>query len=260
VNVTSRTISAATVVNRLVLYILCTFFAAASAVSQFEGVISMKVAMRNGDSLESGWYRLSVRGNLLRTDLTDAQGAGSAFQGAFIYRGDTHTLSMINRADKSCTDIRLKPQEASQAATAPGSNLKPTGKTDQLLGYPCDEFTVVEEGRISRILATKKFGGVYGGLARAFSTGGGGVAEADWSADLAALGYFPLRIVTTAGDVTEQIQEVTAVQPGAVPDSCFAPPAGYTRTAVDFDLGKILQGMGGDNSTGADTSDTTGHH
>jgi hypothetical protein len=246
--------------NRFLLYLLCTVFAAASAVSQFEGVISMKVAMRNGDSLESGWYRLSVRGNLLRTDLTDAQGAGNGFQGAFIYRGDTHTLSMINRADKTCTDIKLKAQEASQPAQTSGSNLKLTGKTDELLGYPCDEFTVIEDGRTSMILATKQFGGVYGGLARAFSTGGGGVAEADWSADLAALGYFPLRIITTAGDVTEQIQEVTSVQPGAVPDSCFAPPAGYTRTAVDFDLGKILQGIGGENPQGTEPSDTSNHH
>jgi hypothetical protein len=246
--------------NRTLFCSLLLFSIVSLADAQFEGVIVMKVAMRGRDSLETGWYRLSVKRNLLRTELTGAEGVPTDSQGIFIYRGDSHTLSMLNRADHSCTDIRLGDHDQPHAAHAgsSGTSLVATGKKDPVLGYPCDGFLVDEPGRKSTILATDKFGAVYGGLARAFSTGGGGVEEADWSEELATRGYFPMKIVTMSGDVTEQVQEVTSVAPGAVPDSLFEPPSGYTRIPVDLDLGKILQGIGGgktDDSGGRDSSD-----
>ena len=59
----------------------------------------MKVAMRNGDSLQSGWYRLSVRDNLLRTELTGPLGERADSQGVFIYRIEYGGRSMVYATD-----------------------------------------------------------------------------------------------------------------------------------------------------------------
>jgi hypothetical protein len=220
---------------------------------QFEGVIGMKVAITSGDTADAVWYRLTVKNNLLLTEMTHPHDTAGGQQGAFIYRGDRHVLCIINPSEKSYTEITLHDETDSSSgdrSSAGGTahSLLPTGLKSTILGYPCEEFIVREDGRESRIMATTAFGPVYGGLAKAFSSGSGGVGEADWSVELAARNYFPMTIVTTYRGKVEQSQEVFQVEPRKIPGSQFEPPEGYTRQVVDLDLGKIIQKFGTDSS------------
>jgi len=79
-----------------------------------------------------------------------------------------------------------------------------------------------------------------------FGPMGGKRKPAAWEAELRSKGFFPLRTVMKGRKGREDKMEVVNVEKTSLPDSFFAPPAGYKKFEMPG-MGGLLQGLGGKN-------------
>ncbi|HUL42753.1 MAG TPA: DUF4412 domain-containing protein [Bacteroidota bacterium] len=230
---------------------------------QFQGILDMKVVATSADTVQTATYRLQIGGSNIAAEFHDSE--PSMPNGKFIFRGDRNVLWIVDDDSKNYIEMSTASQEGQdrpkggQQADS-GEKLRPTGKTQKMLGYPCEELVTHEHGAEVRILATTKLGDVYEGLSRSLGQLGGRNegSAGGWEHQLAALKMFPLKVTTTHDVRTRETQEVTAITPAAVDSTVFLPPEGYKKELLDMNMEKMLDEM--KNQAGTDsTADTTGN-
>ena len=83
-----------------------------------------------------------------------------------------------------------------------------------------------------------------GGNPMAGMFGGGGKKSANaakWEEALKGKGGFPLRVISRDAKGKQSFKmEATKIEPGSLPDSLFAPPAGYEKFAMP-DFGSMFK-------------------
>ena len=222
------------------------FLVPAPGLSQYEGVLEMKVSMAEGDSIHSSTYRLHVQKGKLAATLSAGSGGGAG-GGAFIFRGDRKLLWIVNDDQKSYLEVSMKDVDTSSGKAAPAdeSKLERTGKRKTILGYACDEFVVQGETEQIQLWATSKLGNVYEGLLKSLGELGSAQMkdQAGWEAQLSAMKLFPLELVTSRNGVLYQTQEVTKIETKKLPSTMFEPPRGYKKESLDLNMEKLMKQM-----------------
>ncbi|WP_221032705.1 DUF4412 domain-containing protein [Actomonas aquatica] len=129
--------------------------------------------------------------------------------------------------------------EATDRAASAGE-LKNTGETTEILGYTCTKYIYEEDQGPVEIWATDQLG-QFMAMPKGNPMQGGGAVKTGWESAIKG-NFFPMRLVALTKRGKERMRwEVTAVKPMSIPDSAFAPPAGYKP----FDMGAMMQGLGG---------------
>jgi hypothetical protein len=125
---------------------------------------------------------------------------------------------------------------AKKASSEKMPELVKTGRTETILGYKCEEYTITDRGTTTEMWVTDKLGTYMGASA---SKGGGMMGRAAasaspaWEAMLKRDGFFPLRVLSRDKNNKETFRmEAKEVQPRSVADSEFQPPAGYQKFAM----------------------------
>jgi hypothetical protein len=223
----------------------------ATAPAQVEGQIDMKMTRSSEGKRMGVLYSMFVKGDLLAAK-TNGGGMGLK-TGKFIFRGDKKTLWVIDDEKKSCLEIPLTGDEKSPKGRtkkdierAARVKIEKTGKTDNLLGYPCSEWITEDEGKVTHIWGTSRLGNIYDGLMKSFEKMNPGLEEnrmEGWEGELAKMKIFPVKIVSIKEGDTLETQEVTNIDSRSVPASMFEIPSGYKKEALDANVGKLMQQM-----------------
>jgi hypothetical protein len=106
-----------------------------------------------------------------------------------------------------------------------------TGKTDTVLGHPCEVIVAKSEGRETEICGAKGIGFFSGG----HSMGRPGMSRSSddapaWTKELREQGFFPLRVVTKDGEGHEiQRMDATKIEKKVLDAGLFVPPTDYHK-------------------------------
>lgn len=241
-----------------------------AAQAQFEGVIDMKMTMFSDEKPKDIFYTISVQDHNLAMTMKGMTETGEKGEkGRFIFRGDSKVLWILSDESKSYMEISLKDEQKrkrSEKAAKPADLGRRTGKTETILGYPCEEWIVEEKenDEVTHVWATSKLGGVYEWMMQSMKDAGGPGAADDmegWEKDFVARHLFPLKVITKEGGKVTQQQEVTRIEKTSVPKSMFEAPEGYTKQSLGLDMQKMMKEMqeqmekGQRDKEEADTSD-----
>jgi hypothetical protein len=205
------------------------------AVTAFEGRISFSMTAEKGHTLPMDY---SMKGQKQRIDMS-AEG----HEVSTIMDPAKLEMTMLMHEQKMYMVMPLKgvAEKASEAAEKyadPDVDVESTGKTEKILGHTCNQILVTEKKRrtVTELWLAPDLG-MFMGLGNNQGGGGGmfghkssSATAAKWEEALKGKAGFPLRVVTrdTKGKETYRM-EATKVEPGSLPDSLFAPPAGYQK-------------------------------
>ena len=203
--------------------------------AQFEGTIDMKMVSQRDDKQAEMLYTMYVKKDMLAADVKGQD--ESMGGGRFIFRGDKKVFWIINDQEKNYLEMSFKED---QRDTGKGEmkkhkkekiNIHPTGKTQTILGYACEEWEMKEGDEVKSVWGTKKLGNVYEGIAKSFDQLGkrGSKEDEDEWVQLAHMDIFPLKIVSAENGKVQETQEVTKIESKALPASMFEPPSGYKK-------------------------------
>ena len=206
------------------------FLASASlalAAADFEGTVTFK--MTNAKGLSHS-MKYSLKGHKTRVDLSTPKGGGFAV----IVDTDSEKSIMVMDERKVYVEQDVSKMVDRIGERKEKSGLKKTGKTEDILGYPSEQFIATTEKGDLELWAAQGLG--------AFHMFRGGPAERNhkvsgWEKEFIDKGYFPLRIKDAAFSL-----EATQIEKKSLPDSLFEAPAGYKKMSMG---GK---GQGGDLS------------
>lgn len=208
--------------------------AAAPAVKPWEGTVTMTMA-HQGKSVPVTY---SIKGRMTRMEAP----AGDQGTSSMIFDA-ARQMTLILMHERKTYMIMPAPRGQAAALTRTGT-ARPvkTGRTETILGYPCEEWTSADEHGTTEVWAAK-------GLGTFAPLGGMGRGPADqrpaWEAEMTRGGFFPLRVVhhPKAGDATTTMQ-VTAVEPKPLANDLFRPPKDYKEFKMPAGLGG-MGAMGG---------------
>jgi len=240
--------------KKLLAILLATAFLAfaAHAADPFEGQLTLKVT---GSAGKSQQFNLSLKGNFTRMEMS-ASGMGGP--GAVIMDSARHEATII-MPQQHMYMVQPIPR-AGAAAGGPGasapesppaaeSTFEKSGVTEKILGYDCVKYTTHDKNSTVELWMTDQLGpfnflgfgaGAMGAGMRGGPRGGAGPVPPGWEQLLQGKEMFPLRIVSTGADGRVERIEIVSIDKQAVPDSTFAPPAGFQK----IDLGNMMRGMG----------------
>jgi len=197
---------------------------ALAATKPFEGTIAMTLEHPGPGGPGSAAaapvpMTFQVKGPLTRVDMA----AGPHGAMTMIIDSTRQVMIMLMAAQSMYMEMPMhRPQPA--AGQGKAGKLVKTGKTETILGYACQEYTMQDAGGSTEIWATKGLG-TFAGIG-----GGPGAPRSAWETELASGGFFPLRTVhrDAAGTVTVKMT-VTSITPKPLADALFAPPADYKK-------------------------------
>ena len=140
-----------------------------------------------------------------------------------------------------------KPVEQAMAKQGESTaEVEVTGKTETILGYKCSQLLVKDKGTVTEMWVADGLG-AFMGLGNGGGGGGGPFGggrkanAAKWEEALKGKGGFPLRVISRDAKGKESFKmEATKIEPGSLPDSLFAPPAGYEKFAMP-DFGSMFK-------------------
>jgi hypothetical protein len=210
--------------------------ASTSAAEAFEGKVTMTVSTGKGESHDINY---SIKGHKCRIDMS-----GKGHQAATITDLEKmeSIILMPEQQMYMVMPIKQPVEKAMAKANDTAAEVERTGKTDAILGHKCEQILVKDkERRTTTELWVAKDLGAFMGMGNG---GGGGnpmggmfggrkaasPQAAKWEEILKDGGGFPMRVVTTdAGGKNSYKMEVTKIDSMSLPDSDFAPPAGYQK-------------------------------
>lgn len=206
---------------------------ALSAVA-FEGKVSL--AMKSGREDERV-IDYAMKGTRVRLEPKMAEAGGTAM----IMNGEKQEMTILMPEQRMYMVMPLKAPPGRPAAArtpTPEQKNEKTGRTETILGYSCDEYVTTDGGDTTEMWITEELGS-FAGLGAsnpmAGMMGGGAPATptAGWEEALQSKGAFPLRVVSRDAKGREKFRlEARKVEPGALPDSLFVPPAGFQKFAM----------------------------
>lgn len=155
-----------------------------------------------------------------------------------IVKPETNRILMLLPSVKRYVVRTYAPQTASTRVkeTAGGpSSLHRTGRSEQICGYRCDEYTARSGDDTIEMWLAEDIG------LFALPSGGGpddGKASA-WEVALREKNLFPLRLVKRDAQGRERLSMLaTGVHPGSVDDALFELPAGWTELKLAANAGR----------------------
>ncbi len=217
--------------------------------AQFEGIIDLKHTFGKAELTHETLVSMFVKNNLMAFKPT---GGAVRDEGRVIYRGDKHRLWIVDDQKQTYLEIDLSKNRQSDDSEDTGTDtgnkdrvkFHKTGKTENILGYPCEEIIIESDSEVHDIWGTSKLGNIFEGLIQSFGSMAGqkkNLAADDWRNELMHLSIFPLKTITTErGEVTQQ-EEVTKIEKKSVPASNFELPETYKKQSFDFDLGGMTK-------------------
>jgi hypothetical protein len=207
----------------------------ALSAAAFEGKVSL--AMKGGREAEQ-IIDYAMKGPCVRLEPKIAGAGGTAM----IMNWEKQEMTMLMPEQQMYMVMPLKSSPAAAAAQKASAQQKveKTGRTEKILGYTCDEYVTTEGDTTTEMWITEELGsfaGLGGGNPMAGMMGGGRGAPApksSWENVLQSKkGAFPLRVVSRDGKGRETFRlEARKVEPGTLPDSLFAPPAGFQKFSM----------------------------
>ncbi len=204
------------------------------AADAFEGKVSLAITADKGKAMNLDY---SLKGGKIRMDI-NAEGREVA---TIMDMGKMEMLMLMAEQHMYMVMPMKKPVEQAMEKSGAGSaDIEVTGKTETILGYKCNQILVKDKGTVTEMWVAEGLGafmglgggGPMGGGGGMFGGGkrGGGANAAKWEEALKGKGGFPLRVISrdAAGKQSFKM-EATKIAPGSLPDSLFAPPAGYQK-------------------------------
>ncbi|MEY3774270.1 MAG: hypothetical protein RLZZ129_1050 [Verrucomicrobiota bacterium] len=217
-----------------ILLLLAFVLPAGLAAKDFEGTIQMTMTDGRNKAMPLAY---SIKGHQIRTDIQTGGTNATAIL-------DFKKMEMIMLMPGQPMYMVMPLEQAAEAVSGHKPDdvkLEKTGVTETIIGYACTKYLATSKDGVTEIWATEELGsfrGLGGGM-------GGGMGKAaptpGWERAIAGQNFFPLRVTTTAKNKQTFRMEATAVERKALPDSFFAPPAGYKK----FDMGGLMQGLQG---------------
>jgi hypothetical protein len=213
---------------------------AAAFAASFEGKLHLKISSGN-DSVQEMDY--GIKQGLVRIDVQTKQ----AGRPAMILNSARQEVTILLPEQKMYMVQPITQHDQAAAGAAEQVKLEKTGIKEKILGYDCEKYVAIAKDGTSEMWLTGQLGSFLGfgpGPEGAGMMGGGRSKPASgpqsWEAALAGKDSFPLRVTTTnaKGKVTARL-EVTSIEPRALPDSDFAPPAGWQK----LDMGAMMRGL-----------------
>lgn len=203
---------------------------AATAVQaqSFEGAISMQFSDGKGRAMEMSYM---VKDGKVRMEMPGGRGDGA---GAFIMDAAAQKMLIIMAAQKMYIEQSYAGLAAGAgAAMSKGKppTITSTGRKETIAGYPCEHYTVADEGNPPTDVCIARGLGAF--VSPSAGGRGAGRANSAWERGLGENG-FPLKVQT--GDKVEML--VTSIEKKPLDAALFAPPAGYSK----MDMGAMLRG------------------
>jgi hypothetical protein len=212
--------------------------------AQFQGVLKMRHSLRDTASVTTS--TIYMKNELMAMDMP-APGAGSGETQRVIWRGDKGVVWIIDDAQRSYLEAKTLPSGRNpQVRKSPAKRKAPqkTGSSQTIAGYSCDEWVASDDDTEYRFWASPKLGGLNKSLISSFSR----MAEqSDGQTEYSIfeeLGLFPMKLVESENGTVVATQEVTLLERKPVSADVFEVPHGYTKTSIDSDLQKMMEGMG----------------
>lgn len=218
--------------------------ASAYAADAFQGKVSLAITAAKGKAQTLNY---SIKGQKLRMDM-EADGNTVA---SITDMAKMEMLMLMPEQKKYMVMPMKKPVEkAMEKQGESTADIEVTGKTETILGYKCSQILVKDKGVVTEMWVAEGLG-VFMGMGSGGGGGGpfggrkGGGNAAKWEEALKGKGGFPLRVISRDAKGKESYRmEATKIEPGALPDSLFLPPAGYEKFQMP-DFGGMLKGLGG---------------
>ena len=214
-----------------------------SAANAFEGKVSLTMTAGKGKPMALDY---SIKGQALRIDMN---AEGQSFATIMDLSKMEMLILMTEQKMYMVMPIKEPVEKAMKDAEKKDPNIVKTGRTETILGYKCEEYVTKEKNTTTEIWLAEGLGtlmgmgnngGGGGGMGAMF--GGKSKASAGWEEKFKGKPGFPLRVVTTDSKSKETFRmEATKIQPGSVPASLFAPPAGFERFQMPS-FGDLLKG------------------
>jgi hypothetical protein len=202
------------------------------AAGAFEGKVTLTMTGDRGKPMDMHY---SMKGDRVRTDI-DAEG----HEMSMIM--DLPKLEMIIlMAEQKMYMVRPLPKPDQQSmekhdSKAANIDINRTGKTETILGYKADQLLITDKdtGNVTELWVAPDLGN-FMGLGNSGGSPFGGRKQsssaAKWEEALkGSKGGFPLRVISHDAKGKETFRmEAKKIEPGPLPDSLFAPPAGYQK-------------------------------
>ena len=214
------------------------------AAGAFEGKVTLAMTAEKGRTMNLDY---SIKGQQLRMDI-NAEG----HQMTSIMDLTKMEMLMLMPDQQMYMVMPIKkPVEAAAKAGESTAEVEVTGKTETILGYKCSQLIVKDKGTVTEMWVAEGLGAFMGlgnsgggGNPMAGMFGGGGKKSANaakWEEALKGKGGFPLRVISRDAKGKQSFKmEATKIEPGSLPDSLFAPPAGYEKFAMP-DFGSMFK-------------------
>ena len=201
------------------------------AADAFEGKVSLAITAEKGRTQTLNY---SIKGQKLRMDI---ETEGKAMT-SIMDMGKLEMLMLMPEQQMYMVMPIKKPVEQAMAKQGESTaDIEVTGKTETILGYKCNQILVKDKGAVTEMWVAEGLGAFMGmGSGGGGGRKGGGAAAAKWEEALKGKGGFPLRVISRDAKGRESFKmEATKIEPGSLPDSSFAPPAGYQKFSMpDF--------------------------
>jgi len=209
----------------------------------FEGKVSL--GFTDGKNREQ-IVDYAMKGALVRMELKQKDD-GSAAMIMDAAKGEM-TIIMPEQHMYMIMSMRSAAAQGKADSAAQESKIEKTGRTETILGYLCEEYVTTDRGQTTAMWLTDKLGsfmGLSGGNPMSGMMGGRGAKAskpAGWESLLKDKGgVFPLRVVVTDKSGKDSFRlEAKKIEPGALPDDLFVPPAGFQKFSMP-----ALSGFGG---------------
>ena len=201
----------------------------------------MKMSAGGSKSTQEMTY--STKAGLLRTDI---EGKGGEAVGMIMNYGKKEMIILM--PEQKMYMVRPIPSMNDMAGNADADaddvKLEKTSETEKILGYSATKYVATSKEGVTDMWLTEELGSFMGfnTSANANPMGGRPKPPAAWEKALMGKDFFPLRIVSRSKRDKEEFRmEAVAIDKQSLPDSAFAPPAGFQK----FDMGAMMQGFGG---------------
>ena len=205
------------------------------AANAFQGKVSLAMSAEKGRSQVMDY---SMKGSMLRMDINSEGHQVSTIMDA----AKMEMIMLMTEQQMYMVMPMKKPVEQALAQQGQSTaDVEVTGKTETILGYKCSQILVKDKGSVTEVWVAEGLGAFMGMGSGGGPFGGkrGGANAAKWEEVIKSKGGFPLRTIMHDAKGKESFRmEATKIEPGSLPDSLFAPPAGYQKFQMP-DLGSL---------------------
>jgi hypothetical protein len=203
--------------------------------ASFEGKVNFKMTSGREQPRDITY---NIKGDKIRVELPGQTKMG----GMIMDLGKRETTVLMDEQQMYMT--MPIPEAAVNAAAEKAGDVKleKTGETEKILGYTATKYVATSGNSTTDLWLAEGLGtfmsfnqNPMGGRGR------GAQNQQEWEKALAGMkDAFPLRVVGKDKNGKESFRlETTAIDKSPLPDSLFAPPAGYQK----FDMGGMMKGM-----------------